>query len=98
MEREDKGLPAEPQGDCHYRDLTQEQWEQLLFMCIQDGDVQQFCRLWERYPTLAKSMMREFEETVSQNDISISGEDARASWARFIDRMKEQGIECFSGE
>lgn len=98
MERENKGLPAEPQGDCRYRDLTQEQWEQRLFMCIQDGDAQQFRRLWERYPTLVESMMREFEETVAQNDISISGEDARASWARFIDRMKEQGIEFFSGE
>ena len=98
MEREDKGLPAEPQGDCHYRDLTQEQWEQRLYVCIQDGDVQQFCRLWESYPELVENMMRDFEETVAQSDIRISDEDARASWGRFVERMKEQGFECFLGE
>ena len=79
-------------GEGDRASLTQENWERCLFLCTLSGNIQLYRKLWNEYPEFVENMMREFEEKAASVDIHITEEEIRASWKRFEERMKAEGI------
>ena len=72
--------------------MTQEIWERCLYICTLARDTQLYKQLWNKYPELAKNMMRDFEEAVASTNSYISEKEIKAGWEQFEERMRKEGI------
>ena len=75
--------------------MTQEIWEHCLSVCVQDGNVEQFNKLWDEYPEFAERMMQEFDDVVLQADTRVTEEEKLASWERMKARLRAEFGEDF---
>jgi len=75
--------------------MTQEMWEQCLWVCVQAGDIERYNRLWNEHPDLEENMMREFWDVVAKNPIHLTEEETQASLERFKAKMREKYGEDF---
>ena len=75
--------------------MTQEIWEHCLSVCVQDGNVEQFNKLWDEYPEFAERMMQEFDDVVLQADTHVTEEEKLASWERMKARLRAEFGEDF---
>ena len=75
--------------------MTQEIWEHCLSVCVQDGTVEQFNKLWDEYPEFAERMMQEFDDVVLQADTHVTEEEKLASWERMKARLRAEFGEDF---
>ena len=75
--------------------MTQEIWEHCLSVCVPDGNVEQFNKLWDEYPEFAERMMQEFDDVVLQADTHVTEEEKLASWERMKARLRAEFGEDF---
>ena len=75
--------------------MTQEIWEHCLSVCVQDGNVEQFNKLWDEYPEFAERMMQEFDDVVLQADTHVTEEEKLASCERMKARLRAEFGEDF---
>ena len=62
---------------------------------MQDGNVEQFNKLWDEYPEFAERMMQEFDDVVLQADTHVTEEEKLASWERMKARLRAEFGEDF---
>lgn len=72
--------------------MLQKDWGRCVYLCTLAGNTQLFRKLWNEYPEFVENMMREFEEKAASVDLHITEEEIKASWKRFEERMKAEGI------
>lgn len=72
--------------------MSQKDWERCLYLCTLAGNAQLYRKLWNEHPEFLEHMMREFEEKAASVDRHITEEEIKASWKRFEERMKAEGI------
>ena len=70
--------------------MTQENWEQRLWACIQDGTEEQYNKLWDEHPDLADHMMKEFYEVAANNMLHFTEADRQAGLERLKARIREE--------
>lgn len=75
--------------------MTQQMWEQCLWACIIEGDVEQYNRIWNEHLDFADNMMLEFQETVEKNLPHLTKEEIQESFDRFKARMRDEFGEDF---
>lgn len=68
--------------------MTQELWEYCLSLCVEEGNIKLFDKLWSAYPTFAENFMNEFERIVAQSSYHPTEEETQASWERMKVRLR----------
>lgn len=68
--------------------MTQELWEYCLGLCVEDGNIELFDKLWSAYPTFAESFMSEFERIAAQSSYHPTEEETTESWERMKARLR----------
>ena len=45
-----------------YFPMTQELWERCLWVCTQEGNIEQYNELWNKYPVFAENFMQQLNQ------------------------------------
>lgn len=79
-------IPFVPQAN--NSGMTQELWEYCLSLCVEDGNIELFDKLWSTYPTYGENLLNEFDCIVAQSSYHPTEEETKASWERMKVRLR----------